>query len=34
MSIQQNSDRIQTTHIGRLPDPHDLLVLMKAKFTG
>ena len=34
MSIQQNSDRIQTTHIGSLPRPHDLLDLMKAKLTG
>jgi 5-methyltetrahydropteroyltriglutamate--homocysteine methyltransferase len=34
MSIQQNTDRIQTTHIGSLPRPHDLLDLMKAKFTG
>jgi 5-methyltetrahydropteroyltriglutamate--homocysteine methyltransferase len=34
MSTQQNSDRIQTTHIGSLPRPHDLLDLMKAKFAG
>ena len=34
MNIQQNTDRIQTTHIGSLPRPHDLLDLMKAKFTG
>jgi 5-methyltetrahydropteroyltriglutamate--homocysteine methyltransferase len=34
MSTQQNSDRIQTTHIGSLPRPHDLLDLMKAKFSG
>jgi 5-methyltetrahydropteroyltriglutamate--homocysteine methyltransferase len=34
MSIQQNTDRIQTTHIGSLPRPHDLLDLMKAKVTG
>jgi len=34
MSIQQNSGRIQTTHIGSLPRPHDLLDLMKAKFAG
>ena len=34
MSTQQNSDRIQTTHIGSLPRPHDLLDLMKAKLTG
>src|SRR5215469_6686994 len=34
MSIQQNVDHIQTTHIGSLPRPHDLLDLMKAKFNG
>jgi len=34
MTIQQNIDRIQTTHIGSLPRPHALLDLMKAKFTG
>src|SRR5689334_7302748 len=34
MSIQQNTDSIQTTHIGSLPRPHDLLDLMKAKLTG
>ena len=34
MGIQQNVDRIQTTHIGSLPRPHNLLDLMKAKFTG
>jgi 5-methyltetrahydropteroyltriglutamate--homocysteine methyltransferase len=34
MSIQQNIDRIQTTHIGSLPRPHALLDLMKAKFNG
>jgi len=34
MPIQQNNDRIQTTHIGSLPRPHDLLDLMKAKVTG
>jgi 5-methyltetrahydropteroyltriglutamate--homocysteine methyltransferase len=33
MSIQQNIDRIQTTHIGSLPRPHALLDLMKAKFN-
>src|SRR5262245_32561165 len=26
--------RIQTTHVGSLPRPHDLLDLMKAKATG
>jgi 5-methyltetrahydropteroyltriglutamate--homocysteine methyltransferase len=34
MSIQQNVDRIQTTHIGSLPRPHALLDLMKAKFNA
>jgi 5-methyltetrahydropteroyltriglutamate--homocysteine methyltransferase len=34
MALQQNTDRIQTTHIGSLPRPHDLLDLMKAKFAG
>jgi len=32
--IQQNSDHVQTTHIGSLPRPHDLLDLMKAKYSG
>lgn len=34
MSIQQNTDRIQTTHIGSLPRPHALLDMMKAKYSG
>jgi 5-methyltetrahydropteroyltriglutamate--homocysteine methyltransferase len=34
MSIQQNVDHIQTTHIGSLPRPHRLLDLLKAKFAG
>src|SRR5579863_10093203 len=34
MTLQQNTDRIQTTHIGSLPRPHDLLDLMKAKYSG
>jgi 5-methyltetrahydropteroyltriglutamate--homocysteine methyltransferase len=34
VSIQQNTDRIQTTHIGSLPRPHDLLDAMKAKYGG
>jgi 5-methyltetrahydropteroyltriglutamate--homocysteine methyltransferase len=34
MSIQQNNDHIQSTHIGSLPRPHDLLDLMKAKYAG
>jgi 5-methyltetrahydropteroyltriglutamate--homocysteine methyltransferase len=34
VSIQQNRDHIQTTHIGSLPRPHDLLDLLKAKHTA
>ena len=34
MTIQQNIDRIQTTHIGSLPRPHAVLDMMKAKFAG
>jgi 5-methyltetrahydropteroyltriglutamate--homocysteine methyltransferase len=34
MSLQQNKDRIRTTHIGSLPRPHKLLDLMKKKFSG
>lgn len=34
MNIQQNTDRIQTTHIGSLPRPHALLDLLKAKYAG
>jgi 5-methyltetrahydropteroyltriglutamate--homocysteine methyltransferase len=34
VTLQQNTDRIQTTHIGSLPRPHALLDLMKAKFSG
>lgn len=34
MTLQQNTDHIQTTHIGSLPRPHDLLDLMKVKFSG
>jgi 5-methyltetrahydropteroyltriglutamate--homocysteine methyltransferase len=34
MTLQQNSGRIQTTHIGSLPRPHDVLDLLKAKFAG
>ena len=33
MGIQNNVGRIQTTHIGSLPRPHDLLDVMKAKFA-
>jgi 5-methyltetrahydropteroyltriglutamate--homocysteine methyltransferase len=32
--LQQNTDRIQTTHIGSLPRPHALLNIMKAKYAG
>jgi 5-methyltetrahydropteroyltriglutamate--homocysteine methyltransferase len=34
MAVQQNNDHIQTTHIGSLPRPHDLLDLLKAKYAG
>jgi 5-methyltetrahydropteroyltriglutamate--homocysteine methyltransferase len=34
MTIQQNTDRIQTTHIGSLPRPHAVLDLMKTKLGG
>jgi len=34
MTLQQNTDRIQTTHIGSLPRPHSLLDMLKAKYTG
>jgi 5-methyltetrahydropteroyltriglutamate--homocysteine methyltransferase len=34
MSIQQNTDRILTTHVGSLPRPKDLLDLMKARLAG
>ncbi len=34
MAIQQNTNRIQTTHIGSLPRPRALLDLMKARLTG
>ncbi|HEY4736014.1 MAG TPA: cobalamin-independent methionine synthase II family protein [Xanthobacteraceae bacterium] len=34
MTLQQNTDRIQTTHIGSLPRPHRLLDAMKAKYSG
>ncbi|HYL32018.1 MAG TPA: cobalamin-independent methionine synthase II family protein [Stellaceae bacterium] len=32
--MQQNTNHIQTTHVGSLPRPHDLLDLMKAKLSG
>jgi 5-methyltetrahydropteroyltriglutamate--homocysteine methyltransferase len=34
MTLQRNIDHIQTTHIGSLPRPHDLLDLLKAKYSG
>jgi 5-methyltetrahydropteroyltriglutamate--homocysteine methyltransferase len=34
MSIQQNTDRILTTHVGSLPRPKALLDLMKAEAEG
>jgi 5-methyltetrahydropteroyltriglutamate--homocysteine methyltransferase len=34
MQLQQNTDRIRTTHIGSLPRPHALLDVMKAKYSG
>jgi len=34
MQLQQNTDRIQTTHIGSLPRPHRLLDALKTKYTG
>lgn len=34
MTLQQNTDRIRTTHIGSLPRPHHILDLMKARLSG
>lgn len=34
MTSQQNTDHIQTTHIGSLPRPHAVLDILKAKYTG
>jgi 5-methyltetrahydropteroyltriglutamate--homocysteine methyltransferase len=34
MTIQQNTDHIQTTHIGSLPRPHNVLDMLKAKYSG
>jgi 5-methyltetrahydropteroyltriglutamate--homocysteine methyltransferase len=34
MAVQQNTDHIQTTHIGSLPRPHNLLDLLKVKYAG
>jgi 5-methyltetrahydropteroyltriglutamate--homocysteine methyltransferase len=33
MMVQQNTDHIQTTHIGSLPRPHNLLDLLNAKYA-
>jgi 5-methyltetrahydropteroyltriglutamate--homocysteine methyltransferase len=32
--VQQNTDHIQTTHIGSLPRPHHLLDILKAKYQN
>jgi len=34
MALQQNTDHVQTTHIGSLPRPHHLLDLLKAEYSG
>jgi 5-methyltetrahydropteroyltriglutamate--homocysteine methyltransferase len=34
VQLQQNTDRIQTAHIGSLPRPRVLLDAMKAKYSG
>jgi len=34
LAVQQNTDHIQTTHIGSLPRPHHLLDLLKAKYSN
>jgi len=34
MAVQQNTDHIQTTHIGSLPRPHNLLDILKARYAG
>ena len=34
MSVQQNTNRIQTTHIGSLARPHYLLDAMRLKYSG
>jgi 5-methyltetrahydropteroyltriglutamate--homocysteine methyltransferase len=33
MAMQQNTDHIQTTHIGSLPRPQKLLGILKAKYA-
>ena len=34
MAMQQNTDHIQTTHIGSLPRPHKLLDILKASWPN
>jgi 5-methyltetrahydropteroyltriglutamate--homocysteine methyltransferase len=34
VTLQQNTDHIQTTHIGSLPRPHNVLDILKAKYSG
>ena len=34
VTLQQNVDRIRTTHIGSLPRPHGLLDLIRQKYAG
>ena len=34
MALQQNTDHVQTTHVGSLPRPHKLLDILKAKYGG
>jgi len=34
VQLQQNTDRIQTTHVGSLPRPRALLDAIKAKYSG
>jgi 5-methyltetrahydropteroyltriglutamate--homocysteine methyltransferase len=34
VTLQQNEDRMQTTHIGSLPRPHALLGILKRKYRG
>jgi 5-methyltetrahydropteroyltriglutamate--homocysteine methyltransferase len=34
MSLQRNTDHIQTTHVGSLPRPHDLLDALKRRHRG
>ena len=34
MTLQQNTERILTTHVGSLPRPHDLLDMMQRRLAG